>query len=453
VQVDHIVEHGLFKKRYRSHHDAQHAIAMLLGTTGRPGHGPGHGSALDMGGPPDFDKLLKKRKPHGPAALYLHVPFCDRLCTFCNLNRKGLAEEKHSVINLLDDYVQLLVRQLDLCSGTDYSEAAEIQAVYFGGGTPTVLSARQFREILTQMKKVFRLNPLCEITVESTLHNMSDDLVSLLVDEGVNRLSIGVQTFSDGGRKLLGRSGNGSWAEERLSRIRDKFPGVLSIDLIYTYPGQQNVEIESDVLRAIQSSVDSVSFYSLMLQENSPLDRMVREGEIDFDRTLDTERRGHDRMLSLFFKQGFELRELSKVIRPGDDSYRYIDLMYGQGEVLPFGTGAGGMISGLALMRPSGNVLITVPRSGPEEAANRILGILQRGVYEKDILVSDFEIIAESQKRLGGSVSSAIDERLAFYKTSGFISDTEGGAYRLTPDGVFWGNNIAVDFLQYVTKL
>ncbi|WP_083914691.1 coproporphyrinogen-III oxidase family protein [Alkalispirochaeta alkalica] len=387
-----------------------------------------------------------------PYGAYFHIPFCDRLCSFCNLNREKIGGDPGRVSSRARDYARVLHSQIEECQGHPFFGEGRAEALYFGGGTPTVLSPEDFSAVLSSAEQLFRFSSQCEITVETTLHNLDGKMLDTLVRGGVNRLSLGVQTFSDQGRKVLARSGDGDHALRRVAEIRKNFPGTLSIDLIYSYPGQTREHLEDDARRAIDLGVDSISFYSLMLQKDSPLEKSVRVGAISFDRTLETEEELHQRFLSLLYGGGYELRELTKVVLPGRDDYRYIDLMYGAGSVLPFGTGAGGRVPGKGLMRPQPGVVMVAPRSEAEEAANRLLGTLQRGIYRLEELVPEMLIMT----RRGGlsleapRIEGIILEHIDRFRRKGLLDGSAPEEARLTAKGVFWGNNIAVDLLRAV---
>ncbi|SIQ12113.1 oxygen-independent coproporphyrinogen-3 oxidase [Alkalispirochaeta americana] len=451
-------------RRLRSHHEAQHAIADLLSIPDHPGPGhpssgqrpPGHhprGPVAGGGQRPGRAPLvahLPGESGGDSYGAYFHVPFCDRLCSFCNLNREKIGGDPVRVFSRAREYAGVICSQLEECQGHPFFGEGRVEALYFGGGTPTVLSPEDFSAVLSSAEELFRYSSQCEITVETTLHNLDGEMLDTLVRGGVNRLSLGVQTFSDQGRKVLARSGDGERAFRRVAEIRKNFPGTLSIDLIYSYPGQTLEHLEDDARRAIDLGVDSVSFYSLMLQKDSPLEKSVRAGAISFDRTLETEEKLHRRFLSLLYGGGYELRELTKVVLPGRDAYRYIDLMYGAGSVLPFGTGAGGRVPGKCLMRPQPGMVMVAPRSEAEEAANRLLGTLQRGIYRPEELVPEILIMARTgglsleKSQLGGIIRKHIER----YRSEGLMDAVAPGEARLTERGVFWGNNIAVDLLR-----
>ena len=139
----------------------------------------------------------------------------------------------------LGQYYTMLEKEFDEAGRTPYVKGRDFDVVYCGGGTPTVFTPAELERILEAFTRNFTLSGRAGWTVETTLHNLSDEKIEMLSNSGVNRLSIGIQTFADRGRKLLGRTGD---QEARLEQVRHLFSGVLGIDIIYSYPEQTSRE-------------------------------------------------------------------------------------------------------------------------------------------------------------------------------------------------------------------
>jgi oxygen-independent coproporphyrinogen-3 oxidase len=312
--------------------------------------------------------------------------------------------------------------------------------VYFGGGTPTVLNRDQFSLILEALHRHIPLAADSEITVESTQHNLGAKKAAALEAMGVNRFSIGIQTFSDRGRKLLGRTYSGEKALEELRALRAAFKGTLGIDIIYSYPDQSAEEIRADAEICISSAVDSVSFYSLMIQQGSALSRSIEKDEIQFAGNIEWDRERHHAFYNALIGSGFSLLELSKLARPGKDAYRYIHIQYETGDLVPIGSGAGGRVAGFGIYSMSpGRRFVS---AGNKEYDNyyRMLGELQFGLYDPVRLA-----------RFAGSpqAEQAIAEKITNLGGLGYLVPLpQSSGWSLTPDGVFWGNNIAVEVLK-----
>jgi ABC-type cobalamin/Fe3+-siderophores transport system ATPase subunit/coproporphyrinogen III oxidase-like Fe-S oxidoreductase len=456
----------VFTERYRSHHDAESRLAAALAPGGAGGAGhpawipKGSSGAAKYLAPlmrrlagvrarsggtragmrdcwPEVEKILRDGGPAAPAAagrgVYIHVPYCDRICTFCNLNRKGTQKAD------LEGYAAYLSAEIERWALWPYIQRQEFDAVYFGGGTPTVLGADRLSRILGTLRRCFPLKRDCEITVESTQHNLPAEDAAALEAAGVTRFSVGIQTFSEAGRKLLGRTWNQERAVGELAALRAAFSGTLGIDLIYSYPGQRPDEAAFDAETFLASGADSVSFYSLMIHQGSALAAALEAGKIAFDRDTAFDRERHHLLYHTLKAGGLDLLELSKMIRPGRDRYRYIGLQYGGDDLVPLGSGAGGRIAGYPIysMAPGRRFVSAADRGYGRYY--RILGLLQFGRYDPAVITEGLEPEA----------AEAVREKLRDFAAEGFLEAApRGPGWVLSADGVFWGNNLAVEVLE-----
>ncbi|MDR1212451.1 MAG: coproporphyrinogen III oxidase family protein [Spirochaetaceae bacterium] len=419
----------MFTERFRSHHDAEGGLEALLGNSGKLA-----GKILKMKSWSSVEKKLRE-SPGGLArGVYIHVPYCDRICGFCNLNRteRGAAD--------LDAYAAYIAGELKTFGAYPYIKEQPFSAVYFGGGTPTILSTEQLSRILGALHDNIPLTEDCEISVETTQHNLGVKKALALAALGVNRFSVGIQTFSGRGRKILGRTYNDQKALEELRELRAAFKGVLGIDIIYSYPGQSLEELSEDAEICVSSGIDSVSFYSLMIHKGSALYRSIGNGDIEFKRTVEWDRERHHLFYGKLKEGGFTLLELSKLARPGRDAYRYIHIQYENGDLLPLGSGAGGRLAGFRVYSMAPGRRFVSPVDKRHERYYRMLGEFQFGLYDA----------AKMAEGLAPETENAVREKLDELESLGFLNPAPGagpGARVLSPDGVFWGNNIAVEVL------
>jgi oxygen-independent coproporphyrinogen-3 oxidase len=413
----------MFTERFRSHHDAEHALSAALNIAKRS-------SPVDW---PELEKQLKCSPQGRDRGIYIHVPHCDTICSFCNLNR---TERKGAD---LDAYTGYIIDEIRSYSAYPYIREQPFRVVYFGGGTPTVLSADQLSRILEALHEFIPLSEDCEITMESTQHNLGAKKAALLEAKGVNRFSIGIQTFSDRGRTILGRTYPGDKALEELHALRAAFRGTLGIDIIYSYPDQSIEEISRDAEICVSSNIDSVSFYSLMIHSGSALSQSIAAGSIQFIRDIESDRKRHNLFYHKLKDSGFTLLELSKLARPGKDAYRYIHIQYENGDLLPIGSGAGGRLGAYQIYSMSPGRRFISPVHKAYERYHLMLGQLQFGLYAPGIIAGG----------LGIPVEKALTEKIHELADEGFLVPMpQGSAWTLTPDGIFWGNNIAVEVLK-----
>lgn len=233
------------------------------------------------------EEALRPREGAPEAALYVHIPFCRRLCPYCSFNRYPFQEDRTRL------YFRQLRRELDL-----YIERGFVfRSIYIGGGTPTVL----MDELVSFMEYLHRCLPVEEISLETNPSDVTPETVKTLKDLGVKRLSMGVQSFDDGMLKAMGRlSHTGAEAVEKVKIAQGQFE-TFNIDLLYNFPTQSIDLFKRDIEVVKELGIDQVTFYPLM-----PAPR--KRGAIERRFTnIDTrrERRFYDLILQEVYHDGY----------------------------------------------------------------------------------------------------------------------------------------------------
>lgn len=210
--------------------------------------------------------------PHDPyAALYIHIPFCASKCAYCDFHSH--AEETASAP--MTRYVEDLI--LDIKRLAQDGELASIETIYLGGGTPTHLGHGLLTQLLYAISLYVNLDHVEEFTMEANPESLSEAMVKDAWALGVNRLSIGVQTFEDDLLKAIGRPHTAADAEHAIRDALVRFDNV-SIDLMCGLPGQTVEGVERDISRALSLGVKHVSLYPLSVEPGTELYRRVRKG-------------------------------------------------------------------------------------------------------------------------------------------------------------------------------
>ena len=212
----------MFKIRYKSHHDVGNVISKFTKNF--------------KASKEDFISLLEEVNVSKQLALYFHTPYCDKICSFCNMNRKQLDND-------LEEYTKYICDEIKKYGAYKFCKTSEVDVVFFGGGTPTIFKKEQLERILKTLRENFIFSKDYEMTFETTLHNLSFEKLEIMEKYGVNRISVGIQTFSNRGRKLLNRTYDKNYVVERLKEIKKRFSGLICIDIIYNYAGQTDEEI------------------------------------------------------------------------------------------------------------------------------------------------------------------------------------------------------------------
>lgn len=238
--------------------------------------------------------------------LYYHIPFCVSKCAYCSFYSIPKADEA-----LKEQYTKALIRQTKgFCDSNNYS----VRSVYFGGGTPTVLGAKRIARVLNTAFEVFDLAPDAEITVEVNPCTVDRQGLSILRESGVNRLSIGAQSFNNKTLRLLNRAHS---AEDFISCYRmARSVGFsnISADLIFAFPQESNEELLFSVKQLISLEPEHISVYSLSLEEGTTLYN---------NRTLyrfpneDEEEAQYELLCQSLAEAGYEHYEISNFSKPG----------------------------------------------------------------------------------------------------------------------------------------
>ena len=208
------------------------------------------------------------------AGLYIHIPFCKSRCIYCGFYSSTLFQ-------LRQRYVDALCKEMVMRSNylNEYAHT-----IYIGGGTPSQLTSTQFRQIFSQLKHVFYSNTNFvpdEVTVECNPDDMNEQLAQLLAELGVNRVSMGVQTFSEQRLRFLRRRHTAAQIPEAINCLRRAGINNISIDLMYGFPNETLDDWNTDIDKALALGVQHLSAYSLMYEEGTPLYAMLEKGEVE----------------------------------------------------------------------------------------------------------------------------------------------------------------------------
>ena len=202
--------------------------------------------------------------------LYIHVPFCEELCPYCSFNRFPFERD------VARDYFRALGREIRMYKDLGF----DFRAVYVGGGTPTVLP-EAMTDVLQELRSLFRVR---EISLETNPHHLTDPIVSMLKQGGVNRLSVGVQSFDDELLKQMERYhkyGSGADIKAKLSHYMGTFD-TLNVDMIFNFPTQTLSMLEKDVEIIDEIRADQVTFYPLMVSDVTRRELAKRFGPIRY---------------------------------------------------------------------------------------------------------------------------------------------------------------------------
>lgn len=240
------------------------------------------------------------------AGLYIHIPFCKSRCIYCGFYSTTLADRQ-------DRYVGALIEELRLRE--NYLGGEQVNTIYLGGGTPSQLTSDNIVRLFSHLPVAGTGNK-GEITVECNPDDVDDRLAETLRSVGVNRVSMGAQTFSDDRLRFLRRRHRASQVSEAVETLRRNGISNISIDLMFGFPDETLDEWTDDIDKAIRLDVQHISAYGLMYEEGTPLYKMLESGQVnDIDEELS--RRMYYTLIDKLEAAGYRHYEISNFSRPG----------------------------------------------------------------------------------------------------------------------------------------
>ncbi len=205
------------------------------------------------------------------AGIYIHIPFCKQACTYCNFHFSTSLKFKDEIISAI--LLEIEIRK-------QYLEGKNIQSIYFGGGTPSLLSIIDIRQIMDHLYKYYKVDGDIEITLEANPDDISEQKLKELKEAGINRISLGIQSFYDRDLLMMNRSHSASQAEKSLQLIKDAGFENITVDLIYGIPDQTNAEWESNIHKLLSFNIDHISCYALTVEPKTKLFQLVEKKKI-----------------------------------------------------------------------------------------------------------------------------------------------------------------------------
>ena len=262
------------------------------------------------------------------AALYFHIPFCKKLCGYCDFLRSVK-------VQYLPNVVEMMHRELDEQQGFLTDRA--IRTIYFGGGTPSLLHPSEIERLVEHSRQIFDCSAVEEITIEVNPDDITDDYVSALRLTSVNRISMGIQSLNDECLQFMGRRHNAAGAVSAVNRLRRAGFDNISVDVIFGVPGFEE-SLESTLTEVLKLNVEHISAYHLTIEPATRFGKMLAKGDI----SQVSEQRSEDEFLTVhqrLTEAGFEHYEVSNFAKPSRRS-RHNSSYWTDTQYLGIGPGA-----------------------------------------------------------------------------------------------------------------
>ena len=257
------------------------------------------------------------------SGIYIHVPFCKQACIYCNFYFSTSLANKQK-------YIGALLREIELSK--DYLGGDKIETIYLGGGTPSLLSKNEIREIVSKLSKQYDLSNLKEFTIEANPDDLTKEKIEdfrELREVGFNRFSIGVQSFFDDDLQYMGRAHNADEALASIKRVQDAGFENMTIDLIYGTPTMNDEKWRGNLEAAFALDVPHISSYALTVESKTTLDKKIRKGELT---PVDEEQSANQFkiLMSEMKKAGYEQYEISNFAKPGKYAVHNTNYWFGK---------------------------------------------------------------------------------------------------------------------------
>ena len=258
-------------------------------------------------------------------SFYVHIPYCVKRCGYCDFNtytptdllsQSSTNNDSASVQTVANGYIDLVIQEIELARRT--VGKASVPTIFFGGGTPTLLPARDLLRIVDAISGRFSLERRCEITVEANPDSVTKESLATLRAGGINRISFGMQSAVPHVLKVLDRTHRSENLVSATQWAKEVGFDHISVDLIYGTPGESLKDWKDSIDAALALPIDHISAYALIVEQGTKLARQVNSGEItmpDDDETAEKYRMADDS----FSQAGFTWYELSNWARPGGE--------------------------------------------------------------------------------------------------------------------------------------
>ena len=245
------------------------------------------------------------------AGLYIHIPFCASRCIYCGFYST-------TSLKLRQQYVDAVVKEMALRGKRSEVRSKSLSTIYFGGGTPSQLTIPQLHQIFDAIYKYNKVQMGAEVTIEMNPDDVTEVFADGLCMLPVNRVSMGAQTFDDERLKWLHRRHTSQQVSEAMERLRDNGIRNISIDLMYGFPGETLDDWRRDIDAALALGAEHISAYCLMVEEGTPLAKMMHKGDSPLNEEL--ERKMYEMLIEKLTAAGYEHYEISNFAKPGHRS-------------------------------------------------------------------------------------------------------------------------------------
>jgi len=241
------------------------------------------------------------------AGIYLHIPFCKKACHYCDFHFSTSPQYKDQMLKALRHEIKLR---------KNYLAGEKVETIYFGGGTPSLLSADEIQTLIGEITDLFEVSPTAEVTLEANPDDLNPQKVRELRQTMINRFSIGVQSFFEEDLKWMNRAHSAGEAQSSIKRVQDAGFENITADLIYGYPLLSKPKWEHNIQQLIELHIPHISSYSMTVEPATALSSFIKKGE---QKPMDEGQSAAQFLILMeqLIEAGFDHYEISNFAKPG----------------------------------------------------------------------------------------------------------------------------------------
>ncbi|MEO3944646.1 radical SAM family heme chaperone HemW [Gorillibacterium sp. CAU 1737] len=381
---------------------------------------------------------------HKNATIYIHIPFCDKICAFCPFN-KYLKEEKK-----VANYLKALFQEIDLYADTPFVKDTEFSSIAFGGGTPTALTSEQLCSIIEKCKSSFRLSRDVEIGVEGNPENYTREKMEATFAAGVNRISLGVQTFDPQLTEVMELHHKVEEALEAIQNAHELGCHNVGIDLIYNMPEQTDEQWLADIDKAIELGIEHVCLFSITTPPFTKFKKDIDNGRKppvgDQSREIYLYKLAEKRLL----EAGYEQYSVYDFILPNKVNIHALNYFSRQSELVGLGPSAFGYLNNYMYINNGqleeyceqiDNQYYPIIYGEKASVEDEMYGMMAKGLRMLKVSKAIFE------KKFNITIEEKFPEQLAYLQAQGLI-EIDDYDVKLTRKGRLYGNNVCRAFIS-----
>src|SRR5690606_16728785 len=374
--------------------------------------------------------ILQKKMP----GIYIHIPFCKQACHYCDFHFSTSLKKKGALVDAL---CRELVLRRDEMPG-------DVETIYFGGGTPSLLSSEELKQIFDTIYSLYPVSADAEVTLEANPDDLDEEKIRILAASPINRLSIGVQSFFEEDLVMMNRAHNALEARESIETAKKYFDNI-SIDLIYGIPGMSKERWKKNLDLALQLRVPHISSYALTVENRTALKSLIDKGKIA-PVEEEAAREHYEIMIRVLEEAGFENYEFSNFGKPGYFSQNNTAYWFGK-TYLGIGPSAHSFDGQSRMWNISNNTLYikNIEKDQlPSEREELSLNDRYNEYVMTRLRTKCGILLTEVQEKFGEDHKEYLLREARSFLNNGMMK-LEGDTLSISPKGKFLGDGIAAE--------